>query len=251
VAAKLKDTGGQIRGTKEHAAKLEENFGRLARWREIAERASDLRQRIPDRYSDLRAKLDEWVQKVIDHFADRKLEALKDYEQFEYEHSINRELAQRAGEERKAFEQLAKSYERMLRGITESQPSTHFDSEDPEGSYERLFQEVLQRLSSGLGKLGDMIQQDQNRILFLRVIRQVDTSELEKETKEVEAEWHRLGREITYEVVKAVRDGDKRLEGICGEVRKLVSRRSELLCKLNKLTNPYLLMTKNKPCLIC
>jgi methyl-accepting chemotaxis protein len=239
VAAKLKNTEGQIRGTKEHAAKLEENFGRLARWREIAERASDLRQRIPDRYGDLRAKLDEWVQKVIDHFADHKLEALKDYEQFEYElNSINRELAQRAGEERKAFEQLAKSYERMLRGITESQPSTHFDSEDPEGSYERLFQEVLQRLSSGFGKLGDMIQQDQNRILFLRVIRQVDTSELEKETKEVEAEWHRLGREITYEVVKAVRDGDKRLERICGEVGKLVSRRSELLRKLNQVDKP-------------
>lgn len=89
-----------------------------------------------------------------------------------------------------------------------------------------------------MGRVGDLIQQDQNRILFLRVIRQMDTSELEKEAKEVEAEWHRLGREITYEVVKAVRDGDKRLEKICGEIGKLVNRRGELWRKLNQIDKP-------------
>ena len=239
MAENLKAAERQADELRGRVAKLTETSEHLRKWKEVAERANDLRQRIPDRYGDLKAKLDEWVQQVIDHFADHKLEAIKDHERFEYElNGIQRELAQRASEERKAFEQLAKDYERMLRGITESQPSTTFDPEDPEGSYERLFQEILQRLSSGLGGLGDRIQQDQNRILFLRVIRQMDTSELEKEAKEVEAEWHRLGREITYEVVKAVRDGDKRLEKVCDDVRKLLSQRSEFLRKLEQVDKP-------------
>ena len=239
MATNLKAAERQASEVRGRAAKLKETFEHLSKWKDVAERANDLRQRIPDRYGDLRKKLDEWVQQVIDHFADHKLEALKDHERFEYElNSINRELAQRASEERKAFEQLAKEYERLLRGITESQPSTPFDPEEPEGSYERLFQEVLQRLSRGLGNIGDLVQRDRNRILFLRVIRQVNTNELEKEAEEIEAEWHHLGREITYEVVKAVRDGDKQLERVCEDVRKLISRRSEFLRKLEQVDKP-------------
>jgi len=239
LAEELEKAQRKSRETEEHVNRVEEDFGHLAKWKEIAERADNLRQRIPDRYADLKQELDEWVNRVIDRFAEDRKEALKEHERFGYElESIQRELAKRSNEERNAFEQLAKAYERLLRGITESHLTPPYDPEDPEGSYERLFQEVLQRLSGFFGKFGDFIQQDQNRLLFLRVIRQMDVNELEKEADAIEKEWECLRREVTYEVVKAVRDGDKRLEEICDGIGRLISRRGKLQQNLSQADKP-------------
>jgi hypothetical protein len=238
-AGELEKAQKRIGELERHVKQLAEEFDHLTKWKELGERADELRQRIPDRYADLKQELDDWVNRVIERFSEDRGEALKEHERFGNGlESVQRELAKRSAEERNAFEQLAKTYERLLRGITESQPTTRYDSEDPEGSYDRLFQEVLHRLSEFFGKFSDFIQQDQNRLLFLRVIRQMDVSELEKEADAIEKECERLRQEVTYEVVKAVRDGDKRLEEICERIGRLISKRSELQRNLSQADRP-------------
>jgi hypothetical protein len=153
----------------------------LKAWKALASEANELRLRIPERYGDLRQRWDEWVEGVMEYFAEKKQDALRDHDRFDYDlREIQSELAKRAQGERDEFGKLAKSYEQQLMGITDAHLFTRYDPEDPEGSYERLADEVLQKLSEVVGKLGEFLRQDEARIAFLRVIRGLKTSDLEK-----------------------------------------------------------------------
>jgi hypothetical protein len=178
----------------------------------------------------------------MEHFAEKKRDALRDHERFEYDlREIQSELAKRAQGERDEFGKLAKSYEQQLMGITDAHLFTRYDPEDPEGSYERLADEVLQKLSEVVGKLGEFLRQDEARIAFLRVIRGRQTSDLEKMWSELEAKLNGLAQGVNLEVIKAFRNGDKRLAEICEALRQWISRRSELRKKINDADKPLTL----------
>jgi hypothetical protein len=214
----------------------------LKAWKALASEADELRLRIPERYGDLRQRWDEWVEGVMEHFAEKKRDALRDHERFEYDlREIQSELAKRAQGERDEFGKLAKSYEQQLMGITDAHLFTPYDPEDPEGSYERLADEVLQKLSEVVGKLGEFLRQDEARIAFLRVIRGRQTSDLEKMWGELEAKLNGLAQGVNLEVIKAFRNGDKRLTEICEALRQWISRRSELRKKINDADKPLTL----------
>jgi hypothetical protein len=198
----------------------------LKAWKALASEADELRLRIPERYGDLRQRWNEWVEGVMEYFAEKKQDALRDHERFEYDlREIQSELAKRAQGERDEFGKLAKSYEQQLMGITDAHLFTPYDPEDPEGSYERLADEVLQKLSEVVGKLGEFLRQDEARIAFLRVIRGLQTSDLEKMWGELEAKLNGLAQGVNLEVIKAFRNGDKRLTEICEALRQWISRR--------------------------
>jgi DNA repair exonuclease SbcCD ATPase subunit len=73
----------------------------LKAWKALASEADELRLRIPERYGDLRQRWDEWVEGVMEHFAEKKRDALRDHERFEYDlREIQSELAKRAQGER-------------------------------------------------------------------------------------------------------------------------------------------------------
>jgi hypothetical protein len=211
----------------------------LKAWKALASEADELRLRIPERYGDLRQRWDEWVEGVMEHFAEKQRDALRDHERFEYDlREIQSELAKRAQGERDEFGKLAKSYEQQLMGITDAHLFTPYDPEDPEGSYERLADEVLQKLSEVVGKLGEFLRQDEARIAFLRVIRGLQTGDLEKMWGELEAKLNGLAQGVNLEVIKAFRNGDKRLAEICEALRQWISRRSELRKKINDADKP-------------
>ena len=96
----------------------------------------------------------------------------------------------------------------------------------------------MQKLLNAIGDLGSRLQHDQARVTFLRVIRQRDTSELDKALEELDKEWQRLGREINREVVKSFRDGDKRLGEICQAMHRWISKRGEVQKKLSEADKP-------------
>ncbi len=219
----------------------------LKAWKALASEADELRLRIPERYGDLRQRWNEWVEGVMEYFAEKKQDALRDHERFEYDlREIQSELAKRAQGERDEFGKLAKSYEQQLMGITDARLSTPYDPEAPEGSYERLADEVLQKLSEKVGKLGEFLRQDEARIAFLRVIRGLKTSDLEKMWSELEAKLNGLAQGVNLEVIKAFRNGDKRLTEICEALRQWISRRSELLKKINDADKPLTLDAEEK-----
>jgi hypothetical protein len=214
----------------------------LKAWKALASEADELRLRIPERYGDLRQRWNEWVEVVMKHFDKKKRDALRDHERFEYDlREIQSELAKRAQGERDEFGKLAKSYEQQLMGITDAHLFTRYDPEDPEGSYERLADEVLQKLSEVVGKLGEFLRQDEARIAFLRVTRGLQTSDLEKMWGELEAKLNGLAQGVNLEVIKAFRNGDKRLAEICEALRQWISRRSELRKKINDADKPLTL----------
>jgi hypothetical protein len=214
----------------------------LKAWKALASEADELRLRIPERYGDLRQSWNEWVEGVMEYFAEKKQDALRDHERFEYDlREIQSELAKRAQGERDEFGKLAKNYEQQLMGITDAHLFTRYDPEDPEGSYERLADEVLQKLSEVVGKLGEFLRQDEARIAFLRVIRGLQTSDLEGMWGELEAKLNGLAQGVNLEVIKAFRNGDKRLAEICEALRQWISRRSELRKKINDADKPLTL----------
>jgi hypothetical protein len=214
----------------------------LKAWKALASEADELRLRIPERHGDLRQRWDEWVEGVMEHFAEKQRDALRDHERFDYDlREIQSELAKRAQGERDEFGKLAKSYEQQLMGITDARLSTPYDPEDSEGSYERLADEVLQKLSEVVGKLGEFLRQDEARIAFLRVIRGRQTSDLEKMWGELEAKLNGLAQGVNLEVIKAFHNGDKRLAEICEALRQWISRRSELRKKINDADKPLTL----------
>lgn len=214
----------------------------LKAWKALASEADELRLRIPERYGDLRQRWDEWVEGVMEHFAEKQRDALRDHERFEYDlREIQSELAKRAQGERDEFGKLAKSYEQQLMGITDAHLSTPYDPEDPEGSYERLADEVLQKLSGEVSKLGEFLRQDEARIAFLRVIRGLQTSDLEKMWGELEAKLNGLAQGVNLEVIKAFRKGDKRLTEICEALRQWRSQLGELRKKINDADKPLTL----------
>jgi hypothetical protein len=82
----------------------------LKAWKALASEADELRLRIPEGYGDLRQRWNEWVEGVMEHFAEKKRDALRDHERFEYDlREIQSELAKRAQGERDEFGKLAKS----------------------------------------------------------------------------------------------------------------------------------------------
>jgi len=239
ISEQLRKTLAEIGTLKERVSRLESLLKGLDGWRAVASEADELRTKIPDRYADLRQQLDDWIERVMEHFAEHRQDALKDHEQFDYElREIKANLSKRAQDEANEFNRLAQEYERLLRGITDSRLSTRYSADDPEGSYERLVDEVMQKLLNAIGELGARLQHDQARATFLRVIRQRDTSELDKALEELDKEWQRLGREINREVVKSFRDGDKRLNEICQVMHRWISKRGEVQKKLSEVDKP-------------
>jgi hypothetical protein len=239
LLSKVKETMEKL---SQRAEELHALTDGLKAWKALASEADELRLRIPERYGDLRQRWNEWVEGVMEHFAEKKRDALRDHERFEYDlREIQSELAKRAQGERDEFGKLAKSYEQQLMGITDAHLFTRYDPEDPEGSYERLADEVLQKLSEVVGKLGEFLRQDEARIAFLRVIRGLKTSDLEKMWSELEAKLNGLAQGVNLEVIKAFRNGDKRLTEICEALRQWISRRSELRKKINDADKPLTL----------
>jgi hypothetical protein len=186
----------------------------------------------------------------MEYFAEKKQDALRDHERFEYDlREIQAELERRLKREREEFEKLAKSYEQQLMGITDAHLFTRYDSDDPEGSYECLADEVLQKLSEVVGKLGEFLRQDEARIAFLRVIRGRQTSDLEKMWGELEAKLNGLAQGVNLEVIKAFHNGDQRLAEICEALRQWIRRRSELRKKINDADKPLPLDADEEACL--
>jgi hypothetical protein len=134
-------------------------------------------------------------------------------------------------------------------GITDAHLFTRYDPEDPEGSYERLADEVLQKLSEVVGKLGEFLRQDEARIAFLRVIRGRQTGDLEKMWGELEAKLNGLAQGVNLEVIKAFHNGDQRLAEICEALRQWIRRRSELRKKINDADKPLPLDADEEACL--
>ncbi|MFN4180044.1 MAG: hypothetical protein ACK4I8_07000, partial [Armatimonadota bacterium] len=131
----------------------------FVQWKALAEEADNFRGDLPDRYADLRQRFDEWQESVMEHFAEQQQEALKEHERFRLDlDELRRELAKRQQGERDAFAKLKEAYEKQFFAITEHRLSTTYDPADPEGSYERLFNEVMERFSSAFDKLNELIQ---------------------------------------------------------------------------------------------
>ncbi|MCX7643079.1 MAG: hypothetical protein N2116_04655, partial [Armatimonadetes bacterium] len=211
----------------------------FAQWKALAEEADDLRTRLPDRYADLREQLDEWQEGVMENFAEHRQEALKEHERFRLGlDEIKRELARRQQNERETFTKLKEDYEKQLNGIVEHKLNARYDPLDPEGSYDRLFDEVMERLGEAFNRLNELLQRDRSRVAFLKVIRQQDVSELEREVTELDKQLREFMQALTFETVKSFRDGDDRLPQLSREIQHWISKRGEVQRKIQTLDKP-------------
>lgn len=238
VAEQMKKLRNQVNNVFQQTEALQAYVNGFVQWKALAEEADNFRGNLPDRYTDLRNQFDEWQESVMEHFAEQQQEALKEHERFRLDlGELQRERAKRQQGERDAFLKLKEACEKQFFAITEHRLRTFYDPADPEGSYERLFNEVMEQFSGAFDKSNELIQQNRSRVAFLKVIRQQDVSELGKEVTELDERLQRFVQALTFEIVKSFRDGDDRLPKLCEEIRQWISRRNELSKKSNNLTN--------------
>lgn len=243
---RLKSAAEQMQKAKSQADEVTQQVNSLRgyvdgfnQWKALAEEADGFRTNLPDRYGDLKEQFDDWQESVMEHFAEQGKEALKDHERFKFGlEELRRELAKRQQGERDAFAKLKEAFEKQFTAIAEHLLQTPYDSADPEGSYERLFNEVMERFNEAFNKLSEFIRQDRSRVTFLRVIRQQNVSELERKVSELDDQLQWLRQELTLEVVKSFRNGDERLPKLCDEIRQWISKRGEVQRKIQALDKP-------------
>ncbi|MFN3422167.1 MAG: hypothetical protein ACK40X_10650, partial [Armatimonadota bacterium] len=239
VAEQMQKLRKQVNDVLQQTEALGAYVDGFVQWKALAEEADNFRGDLPDRYADLCQRFDEWQESVMEHFAEQQQEALKEHEKFRLElDELRRELAKRQQGERDAFAGLKEAYEKLFIAITEHRLNTPYDPADPEGSYERLFNEVMERFGSAFDKLNELIQQDRSRVSFLKVIRQQDVSELEREVAKLDEQLQQFTQALTFEIVKSFRDGDDRLTKLCEEIRQWISRRGDLVRRIQQLDKP-------------
>ncbi len=211
----------------------------LQRWRTVSEEADNVFRNIPERYSELRQEANSWLEQVMDYFAEQRQEALKGAEQFEYSlRALREKLARLQSEEHEKFRRLIEEYERTLTVLNGARLSTPYDPQDPEGSYERLFGEVMSQLQGAIAHFEENLQQSRNRLQFLQFIRQQNVAELTEETEWLSGTLRQLRDEIRYETVKAFRDGDQKLKELCEALRRWKTRHGELRRRTEQLDKP-------------
>ncbi|MCX7969537.1 MAG: hypothetical protein N3B10_13770 [Armatimonadetes bacterium] len=241
VAEQMQKTVKQANSVMQQVDSLRAYVDGFKQWMAIAKDANELRDKLPDRYADLREQFDDWQESVMEHFAENQQEALKDYERFRLDlDEIRRELAERQQGEKDAFTKLVENFEKQLKEIADHHLRTSYDPSDPKGSYDRLFNEVMERFNDTFIKLSDFVERDRSRITFLKVIRQQDVSELEREVSELDEQLKELTQALTIEVIKSFRgeDENERLPKLCDEIRQWISKRGEVQRKIQSLDKP-------------
>lgn len=171
VAEQMQKLRDQVNDVFQQTEALQAYVNGFVQWKALAEEADNFRGNLPDRYTDLHNQFDEWQESVMEHFAEQQQEALKEHERFRLDlDELKHELAKRQQGERDAFVKLKEAYEKQFFAIAEHRLRTSYDPADPEGSYERLFNEVMERFSGAFDKLNELIQQNRSRVAFLKVI---------------------------------------------------------------------------------
>ncbi|HIE11924.1 MAG TPA: hypothetical protein EYP63_00600 [Desulfotomaculum sp.] len=187
-------------------------------WRVVVAKASALRERL-DPESSLRERLDDVTTKIMEDFAERRIEALLDWEQFEIQvNDVEAEIRNEENRKRNEFQQCKEDYERGLaKFLTQRMVQATFDPEDPEQSYQLLYQDVLRKLRDWVREQDGIAQQVQSEIEYLINERGINASEERLHAEQVVRELATAGGSLNLGLVKDWAE----FQRYCGDLEKI------------------------------
>ncbi|MBD2580166.1 hypothetical protein [Oscillatoria sp. FACHB-1406] len=208
--------------------RLKELVAGLEEWRIILPRAAALRQSLSQDLERLARYEDDFVDRVVTHFATHKIEGFREYERLqrplvELEEQIKSERRSR----RDAFNCLLNQYEAILERISSDRSSLsifcRFDDDNRQGSYETLKQvfsdKVQQRCDRFLSQW-DKLERD---LIFLAQERDRDVTKLLAKVSQARTKLRESREELPLliEDMLALEDRIEQISAITEESQKL------------------------------
>jgi len=163
-------------------AKLSNLVAGLEHWRILLARAETLRDKLAGNSIQLQRYEEEFVDRVVIHFAEQKVEGFNYYETLErslleLEEQTNRERRSR----RETFNQSLQQYETLLEQLEVNHPSLsllcRFDDDDRASSYETLKQLFQDRVQEGCDRVSSQLEKLEQDLTFLSIERDQDVSQ--------------------------------------------------------------------------
>jgi hypothetical protein len=200
----------------------------LEQWRIILIRAFDVRSNLTDNPELFRRYEDEFVDRVVTHFATHQVQSFKEYEQLQRPLiEIEEQLQSEQRYRREGFNHLLNQYDALLKRLEENQSSLfflcRFDDKDYLGSYLTLKQVFLDKvLKSCIFVLSQWkkLEQDLN---FLAQEREQDVTELLVQVNEAKNQLGDLKEKLPQlvEDVVALEEQITKISNIAKEGEKL------------------------------
>ncbi|NEP57252.1 MAG: hypothetical protein F6K31_09540 [Symploca sp. SIO2G7] len=155
----------------------------LEQWRIILTSAEALRDNLTDNSEQLRRYEDEFVDRVVTHFATHEVESFREYELLQRPLiELTEQLQNERRSRREAFTHLIYQYETLLEQISVNQPSLsilcRFDDENRQDSYETLRQVFLDKVHEGCDRILSQWGKLEQDLIFLAQEREQDVTQL-------------------------------------------------------------------------
>jgi len=194
----------ELQQVKDEIDSLQPYLAGVQHWREVVAKASLLRERLePD--NSLRQRLDHQIaDAVMETFAVRQREALRDWERFKADiESVQTELEAEEKRQRDQFLGLKEAYEEFLGKLTPQRMlQATFDPKDAEQSYQVLYNAVMDKIRGWLSEKMEQARRVMSEIDYLAQERNIDTGELVRDARMAIDIFQKSQQDLNYDLVR-------------------------------------------------
>ncbi len=176
-------------------------------------------------------KLDSVFNNIHTEFTNRLVAALPDHEIFRRDiEAIKADLEGWTRKQRQEFLTLKERYESDLNsvGVQEYRIRTSFDSFNPSGSFQDLFQEVKEKNEVYLETLGVDLQQLKGEAFYVSEIHGGDVGEIPQALSEASRLLEELGSQLSTQVIERLEEWSSYIENVKHMLGLLQQTRSNL-----------------------
>lgn len=217
-----------LKNHKKEEARLSGLVAGLEKWRILLARAETLRDNLAGNSTQLQRYEEEFVDRVVIHFAEQKVEGFNYYETLErslleLEEQTNRERRSR----REAFNQSLQQYETLLKQLEVNHPSLsllcRFDDDDRASSYETLKQLFQDRVQEGCDRVSSQLEKLEQDLTFLSIERDQDVSQRLEQVNRLKSQLQESREKLPdlIEDIAALQDEIGKVSAIAQEAQTL------------------------------
>lgn len=206
----------------------------LEQWRIIVSRAGGLRDGLSSDPERLRRYDDDFLDRVVHHFARNQVDSFKQWELLKAPlDQLEQEISSERRSRREKFDQLRSQYETLIGRVDSAGRHLQdclFDDEDIEGSYEGLRRVVLQKLENWCDNKSQEWGTLERNLAFLAQEREEDVSDQLQQIETLQAELNAENQALPTAV-----NGLDKLEERIGRLLELQEQGARIRKAFNKL----------------
>lgn len=226
---------GELNAAKSYFEKFEEWLQLLRNTNKIFSDA----QRCKEQYNILLflEKLNEIFKNMKENFDKRKLEGLADIEIFSGEiNKIGEDINKWESEQRGSFLNKKENFQKKLQqiNISEYNLRTNFDTYDPSGSFDKLHDEVFEKVVKVINELENKINYSEEEILYSINILDEKLDDYKIKISKLKKDFKQLKKDFNREILKNANQH----ESFCQKFKELATSYNIVRADLRGIINP-------------